>query len=113
MSDYLAPARDINFVLNEIAELENISKLPGLEDSSTELVEAVIEEAGKLANGVLSPLNKAGDENGSRVENKKVVPPEGFKDIYEAFKEGGWPALLPSVRFAILHRVAESAVGHW
>ena len=93
MSDYLAPARDINFVLNEIAELENISKLPGLEDSSTELVEAVIEEAGKLANGVLSPLNKAGDENGSRVENKKVVPPEGFKDIYEAFKEGGWPAL--------------------
>ena len=93
MSDYIAPARDINFVLSEIAELENISALPGLEETSPELIEAVIEEAGKLANGVLSPMNKPGDETGSRVEDKKVVPPEGFKDIYEAFREGGWPAL--------------------
>jgi len=93
MSDYIAPSKDISFVLNELSGLADINQLPGFEDATPDLVEAVIEEAAKLANGVLAPLNKMGDECGARVENKQVVSPEGFADIYSAFKDGGWPAL--------------------
>ena len=93
MSEYVSPAKDINFVLNEIAGLGDISKLSGFEEVSPDLVEAVIEEASRLATGVLSPLNKPGNDTGSRVEDNKVVPPAGFSDIYQAFREGGWPAL--------------------
>lgn len=93
MTDYNAPATDINFVLNEIAGLSDVQKLPGFEEATPDLVEAVIEEAGRLANEVLAPLNQSGDETGARVENKQVISAKGFSDIYQAFKEGGWPAL--------------------
>ena len=93
MSDYIAPARDITFALNELADLSAINQLEGFEDATPDLVEAIVEEASKLATGVLSPLNKKGDELGTRVEDNKVVPVEGFSDIYQAFREGGWPAL--------------------
>jgi 3-(methylsulfanyl)propanoyl-CoA dehydrogenase len=93
MNDYIAPGKDITFAINELAELNKISKLPGFEDATPDLIEAVIEEAARLANGVLSPHNKSGDEIGAKVVDKKVVPADGFADIYNAFREGGWPAL--------------------
>ena len=93
MSDYIAPARDITFALNELADLPTINQLESFEDATPDLVDAIVEEAAKLANGVLSPLNQKGDETGTRVEDSKVVPAEGFSDIYQAFREGGWPAL--------------------
>ncbi len=93
MSTYVAPGKDICFVINELAGLDRINRLPHFEDATADLVDAVIEEAARLANGMLSPLNKAGDECGTRVENKKVIPAAGFADIYNAFKDGGWPAL--------------------
>jgi acyl-CoA dehydrogenase len=93
MSDYLTPRKDISFAINELAGLSRINKLPGFEEATSDLVEAVIEEAARLANGVLSPLNQSGDELGTKVVDGKVVPAEGFADIYKAFKEGGWPAL--------------------
>jgi len=93
MSDYSAPGNDILFALKELAALEEISRLPGLEDAAPEVVEAIVEEAAKFAAGVMAPLNRRGDEAGSRVEDRQVIPPEGFADIYRAFREGGWPAL--------------------
>jgi 3-(methylsulfanyl)propanoyl-CoA dehydrogenase len=93
MTDYIAPSKDIIFAINELAGLKQLNQLSGFEDATPDLIEAVIEEAARLANGVLSPLNKTGDESGSKVEDNKVVPVEGFADIYNAFKEGGWPAL--------------------
>ncbi|MFT7460623.1 MAG: alkylation response protein AidB-like acyl-CoA dehydrogenase, partial [Planctomycetota bacterium] len=93
MSDYIAPGKEIAFTINELAGLGDINSLPGFEDATPDLIEAVIEEAARLANGVLSPLNQKGDESGTKVVDKKVVPPEGFANIYKAFKEGGWPAL--------------------
>jgi 3-(methylthio)propanoyl-CoA dehydrogenase len=93
MNSYIAPAKDIIFALNEMAELKNINALPGFEDATPDLIEAVIEEAARLANGVLAPLNKSGDELGSKVVDRKVVPSDGFIDIYNEFREGGWPAL--------------------
>ncbi len=62
MSDYIAPARDITFALNELANLPAINQLEGFEDATPDLVDAIVEEASKLATGVLSPLNKKGDE---------------------------------------------------
>lgn len=93
MSDYHAPTRDISFVINELAGLPELNRFEAFADASPDLVDAVIEEAARLANGVLAPLNKPGDEGGTRVENKAVVPPDGFADLYRAFMEGGWPAL--------------------
>lgn len=93
MTTYSAPLKDMNFVLNELADLNKTAQLPGLEDATPDLVEAVLEEAGKLAGEVLAPLNHPGDMNGATIDNKQVRSADGFADAYQAFVEGGWPAL--------------------
>jgi 3-(methylthio)propanoyl-CoA dehydrogenase len=93
VTDYIAPLADMRFALQEIAGIGEIASLPGCEQASDDLVDAVLEEAGKLAGGVLAPLNRAGDEQGSRLENGVVRTPEGFKDAYRHYVEGGWNAL--------------------
>jgi alkylation response protein AidB-like acyl-CoA dehydrogenase len=90
MSAYTAPAQDIHFVLNEIAGLGDVAALPGFEDATPDLVEAIIEEAGRLATDVLAPLNHSGDTQGCRFENGVVRSPEGFKEAYQKFVDGGW-----------------------
>jgi acyl-CoA dehydrogenase len=93
MSDYKAPIRDMHFVLNDLAGLAEIAKLPGCEEMSAELVDQVLEEAAKFATGVLSPLNKSADAEGSRWSNGAVTTPKGFKEAYRQFVEGGWNGL--------------------
>lgn len=93
MTAYSAPLKDINFVLNELAGLEKTSQLPGLEEATPDLVEAVLEEAGRFAGEVLAPLNASGDEAGATIEDKQVTSAAGFADAYRAFADGGWPAL--------------------
>ncbi len=66
MATYRAPLRDMQFALVEIAALSAVAALPGYEDASEELVEALLEGAAKLASDVLSPLNKSGDQQGFR-----------------------------------------------
>jgi len=93
MSEYKAPIRDMQFVLNELAGLPDIAKLPGCEEATAELVDQVLEEAAKFASGVLSPLNKPADEEGSKWNSGAVTTPRGFKDAYKQFIEGGWNGL--------------------
>ena len=93
MTDYRAPLNDIRFLLNEVAGLPDIVRLPGCEEATTDLVDAVLEEAGKFAAGVLAPLNPVGDREGCRLENGKVVTPPGWAEAYQAFSEGGWVGL--------------------
>ena len=93
MSDYLAPIQDMQFVIDEIAELESITALPGYEDATSDLVEAVLEQAGKLAGEVFSPLNHPGDEHGTRIENGVVVSPPGYAEAYQQFVENGWQGI--------------------
>jgi alkylation response protein AidB-like acyl-CoA dehydrogenase len=90
MTDYVAPLSEMRFVLDEIAGLDAVAKLPGYEDATPELVDQVLTEAGKFAAEMLAPLNRVGDEEGSRLENGAVVTPKGFRDAYRAFAEGGW-----------------------
>ena len=90
MPTYNAPIADIRFALEEMAGLGALQALPGLEDAGPELVGAVLEEAGKFANSVLAPLNRAGDRQGARLENGAVVTTPGWQEAYRAFVEGGW-----------------------
>ena len=91
MSTYTPPLKDMEFVLKELAHIDEIAKLPGYEDSTLDTALAILEEAGKFATNVLEPLNRPGDAQGARlVEGNKVVMPDGFKDAYRQFREAGW-----------------------
>ena len=87
---YQAPIREIALAL-QAAGLGRLQPL--VEGLDGEMVQAVLEGAGELATGVLAPLNRIGDVQGSRLENGKVVTPEGFARAYRAFAEGGWNSL--------------------
>ena len=65
MTTYIAPVRDMQFVIRELAGLERLTALPGYEEVTLELADAVLEEAAKLDSEVLAPLNKTGDEQGA------------------------------------------------
>src|SRR5918999_4356333 len=90
MTTYKAPLRDIRFVLHELLEAQTLTALPGLEEATTDLVDAVIEEGARLCENVLFPLNRTGDEEGCSFENGVVRTPEGFKEAYEQFAQAGW-----------------------
>ena len=93
MSDYAAPIADMRFVLDEIVGLGEIAGLPGYEEATPDLVDAVLEEAGKLAAEQLAPLNHSGDREGAVYENGVVRAPGGFKEAYRHYVEGGWNAV--------------------
>ncbi|TMG90613.1 MAG: acyl-CoA dehydrogenase [Betaproteobacteria bacterium] len=93
MSEYKAPLRDMHFVLQELAGLAEIAKLPGCEEINAELVDQILEESAKFASGVLSPLNKPADKEGSKWDKGSVTTPKGFKEAYRQFVEAGWNAL--------------------
>jgi len=93
MSEYVAPLRDMQFVIKELGALDLVGRLPGCEEVTPDLVDAVLDEAGKFASGVLSPLNQIGDREGASLEDGVVTTPAGFKDAYRQFRDAGWPAL--------------------
>lgn len=99
MSEYQAPLREMQFVLNELSNLSQINALPGYEDATPDLVEAVLEQAGILASEILSPLNQPGDEHGTFIENGLVVSPPGFAEAYQQFVENGWQGLGKPTEF--------------
>ena len=87
---YTAPIADMMFVLEDLCDLEGISRLPGLEDASPDMVAAILEEAGKFAGQVLAPLNATGDKAGLRFEDGAVITPEGWAGAYGQIVEMGW-----------------------
>src|SRR4029077_8745554 len=93
MSDYAAPLADMRFALNEVVGLADIAALPGCEQAAPDLVDQVLDQAGKLAGDVIAPLNAGGDRERSRLENGVVRTPKGFTDAYRSYVEGGWDSL--------------------
>ncbi len=90
MFPFAAPVRDLRFVLEELLEHRSLD-LPGFEEASPDLVEAVLEEAARLAGEVWAPLNASGDRQGCvRREDGGVTLPDGFAEAYQAYVEGGW-----------------------
>ena len=97
MNDYVAPLRDMQFILKHLAGIEQVSHLPGCEEVNSELAEAILGEASRFATGELSPLNPVGDQQGCRLEGATVVTPHGWRQAYRSFCEGGWVGLgMPS-----------------
>jgi 3-(methylthio)propanoyl-CoA dehydrogenase len=90
MTEYVAPLADMRFAVTKLAGFQDVAALPGNEEVTLDLAESIFEEGGKLAGGVLGPLNVIGDRQGSRLENGVVRTPEGWADAYKQFVEGGW-----------------------
>jgi alkylation response protein AidB-like acyl-CoA dehydrogenase len=99
MSTYSAPVRDMRFVMHELAGLDEIISLPGFEETSPDVVEAILDEAGKFASEVLDPINAQGDRQGCRWQDGVVTSADGFKDAYRLFCETGWNGLASPAEF--------------
>jgi acyl-CoA dehydrogenase len=91
MPTYKAPVDDVMFLLGDVFHVERYNNLPGFADATPDLVEAVLAEAGKFCEDVLTPLNRVGDKEGCRRhDDGSVTTPAGFKDAYKKLVEGGW-----------------------
>ena len=92
MPSYTAPVRDMQFLLHDVLEVSQAG-IPGYEELDRDTTGAILEEAAKLAENVLAPLNPVGDAQGCRLENGVVRTPDGFKAAFDQMREGGWTAL--------------------
>ena len=99
MHDYQAPLADMKFVLRELVNFELLARLPGFEDVTGDVAEAVLEEAAKFASGMLSPLNQIGDRQGARWQNGEVLTADGWKQAYHQYVADGWGALSCPAQF--------------
>ncbi len=90
---YRAPLNDMLFCMKELANLEEVAKLPGFEDAGIETAQAVLEECAKFNEGVVAPLNWEGDQNPSSWKDGVVTTTPGFKQAFRQFGEGGWQGL--------------------
>jgi 3-(methylthio)propanoyl-CoA dehydrogenase len=93
MSEYLAPLQEIRFVIRNLAGMEQVVSLPGNEEASPDVVDAILDEAARFAAEVLSPLNRIGDTHGAKWKEKAVATPPGFKEAYRQFVDNGWNGL--------------------
>ncbi len=93
MVAYSAPIAEMRFILSSVIGLETLNTLPGYEDTTTDLVDAVLDEAAKLAGNVIGPLNAPGDRQGAQLAGGKVVMPDGFAEAYAQYRDGGWNAV--------------------
>lgn len=93
MSEYQAPIKDMLFVLEELAGLEQVRQLPPWSEIGLDLVEEILNQNARFSAEVLSPLNWSGDREGSRWQDGTVRTPAGFREAYRQFVEGGWNAL--------------------
>ena len=116
MPSYNAPIEDTLYVLNQVLNIERYNNLPGFEETTPELVEAILGEAAKLCEEVLQPINLSGDQEGCvRHEDGSVTTPKGFKEAYQAYREGGWMGLSSNPDFGGqgLPYTLHSAVGEY
>jgi len=97
--EYRAPVKDMLFCMEELAGLEQLSRLPGFEDAGPDTARAVLEECARFNEGVIAPLNAEGDRHPSRFEQGQVVTTAGFVDAFRQYAEGGWQGLSHPVDF--------------
>ena len=124
MSAYQPPTREMFTLLNQVLNAPaQLVQLPAFAEVDHDLMEQVLDEAGKFVGEVIAPLNRDGDEIGCRFEQGHVITPPGFREAYQAFWQAGWPALaaapddggqgLPSVLEAMLYEMLSAANHGW
>src|SRR6201986_584520 len=95
MPIYKAPLEDVNFLLNDVFQIDRYDNLPGFSDASADVRDAILGEAAKLSEEILQPLNRVGDLEGcTRRDDGSVTTPKGFKEAFKQVAEGGWLGLL-------------------
>jgi len=100
MSQYLPPVADIRFVMDALTDFASISQLPGYEEATTDVADAVVEEGGRFAADIVAPLNWVGDQSGCKHDGAGgVTTPEGWLCAYRQFCEGGWNGIGSPVEF--------------
>jgi len=119
MHDYQAPLADMRFVLRELVNFNELTQLPGFDDMTPDIAEAVLQEAAKFASGVLAPLNRQGDLQGARWRDGQVSTADGWQEAYKRFAADGWTGLscpaefggqnLPRVLSALVEEMWNSA----
>ncbi|MBA2412610.1 MAG: acyl-CoA dehydrogenase [Burkholderiaceae bacterium] len=96
---YVAPVKELLFVLNELAGFREIQQLPGCEDATDETVQAVIEENARFMSEVVAPLNWNGDVQPAKWDNGRVTTTPGFKAAFRSFAEAGWQGVQHPVEY--------------
>ena len=99
MPTYRAPLDDIRFVLHDVHGVEQLADLPGFEDATPDVVDAVLAEGAKVCEEILFPINQSGDAEGCSYENGTVQTPSGFIDAYKQYTEGGWTGIAADPAF--------------
>ena len=100
MPAYRAPIQDIGFLLNNVFDADSLfSSMPGTVEVTTDLTSAIVEEAGKIAEGLLAPINQSGDQQSCQYNDGVVTTPDGFKEAYKAYAEGGWAGLTGEITY--------------
>ena len=99
MTEYIPPIIDMNFLIRDVLDLNSIVALPGYQEATPDLVAAVLEEAARYFSEVIAPTNQSADGEGCRVENKRVITAPSLDDLYEGYKNAGWPALTGDIDY--------------
>ncbi|PKO88443.1 MAG: acyl-CoA dehydrogenase [Betaproteobacteria bacterium HGW-Betaproteobacteria-12] len=99
MSDYRAPVQDMRFVMDELAGLPEIARLPGYEEATPDMADAILDEAAKFTGEVLAPLNRVGDTQGCKLGPSGVTTPDGWKEAYRQFCAAGWNGITSPAEF--------------
>jgi len=116
MAEYAAPLKDMRFVLKHVVGLDQVNTLPGWEEVTEDVVDAILDEAAKFAGEVLSPLNATGDKAGAKWKDGAVTTPPGFRDAYLQYSGAGWNNILSPTKYGgqgLPHLIATPVEEMW